>query len=165
MINDKYFVARARRSGRRRATLVAALAAGLALSASACGSNNDPSPAGAQPSNVSDDSAGRMHTSSNPADKNSQGGGTANGGGSSNGNGTGSGGTVGSWTVAFAKCMRAHGVSNFPDPNGQAGQLGPASGVDPGSAAYLKALNGSCKSLAPQAWLTDGKGSVKGGGS
>jgi hypothetical protein len=74
------------------------------------------------------------------------------------------GGSVGSFTAAFARCMRAHGVPNFPDPNGRSGQLGPGSGVDPGSPAYLAAINGPCRSLAPPAWLdsSSGPGSVPG---
>jgi hypothetical protein len=75
----------------------------------------------------------------------------------------GHGGSVGTFTAAFARCMRAHGVPNFPDPNGRSGQLGPDSGVDPGSPAYLAALNGPCRSLAPPAWLdSTGPGSVPG---
>ena len=75
--------------------------------------------------------------------------------------------TAGTFSVEFAKCMRANGVPNFPDPSGQAGQLGPASGIDPASAPFQAALNGACKSLAPPAWLDSdaGPGSVSGGGS
>jgi hypothetical protein len=63
----------------------------------------------------------------------------------------------GTFTLAFAKCMQAHGVPNFPDPDGQAGQLGPASGVNPGSPQFQSALNGPCLSLAPAAWVGSGK--------
>lgn len=77
--------------------------------------------------------------------------------------GNGQGGSVGTFTLAFAKCMRAHGVANFPDPNGSAGQLGPNSGIDPTSAKFQAALNGPCKSLAPAPWLDSGPGSVPGG--
>ncbi len=81
--------------------------------------------------------------------------------------GAGQGGqeSVGSFTVAFAECMRTHGVPNFPNPNGQAGQLGPGSGVDPTSLDYQAALNGPCKSLAPPAWVSSGPLSNGGGGS
>ena len=68
--------------------------------------------------------------------------------------------TQSEFTLEFAKCMRAHGVSNFPDPTGKPGQLGPESGVDPGSQAYLDAINGPCRSLAPPAWVDDGSGSA-----
>lgn len=69
-----------------------------------------------------------------------------------------------SFTAAFAKCMRENGVANFPDPNGSAGQLGPASGIDPTSNAFQSALNGPCQSLAPPEWLSSGPVS-RGGGS
>jgi hypothetical protein len=61
------------------------------------------------------------------------------------------------FTLAFAKCMQTHGVPNFPDPSGQAGQLGPGSGVDPASPQFQSALNGPCLSLAPPAWVSSGK--------
>jgi hypothetical protein len=63
----------------------------------------------------------------------------------------------GSYSLAFTKCMRAHGVPDFPDPDGQAGQLGPGSGIDPNSPQFQSALNGPCKSLAPPGWLGSGK--------
>jgi hypothetical protein len=68
----------------------------------------------------------------------------------------------GEFTREFAECMRANGVSNFPDPTGEPGQLGPDSGIDPGSSAYLSAINGPCRPLAPPAWIDDGSGSVHG---
>jgi hypothetical protein len=58
--------------------------------------------------------------------------------------------------------MRAHGVPNFPDPDGQPGQLGPDSGVDPASAQFRAAVNGPCTSLAPPEWLDSGPDSVPG---
>jgi hypothetical protein len=63
----------------------------------------------------------------------------------------------GTYTVAFAQCMRAHGVSNFPDPTGQSGQLGPSSGIDPTSPQFQEAINGPCLSLAPPGWVSSGK--------
>jgi len=67
----------------------------------------------------------------------------------------------GSYSVDFAKCMRAHGVPNFPDP----GARGPfPSGVDPSSSTYQAALNGPCRSLAPPAWVDSGP-TIPGGGS
>lgn len=54
--------------------------------------------------------------------------------------------------LAFSKCMRAHGVSNFPDPNttGRGIQLsvGPNSGVDPQAPAF-KSAQTACKHLLP----------------
>jgi hypothetical protein len=66
-----------------------------------------------------------------------------------------------SFSLAFAECMRAHGVPNFPDPDGKAGQLGPGSGVDPASQAFQAAINGPCRRLAPPAWVSSGQ--VSGG--
>jgi hypothetical protein len=71
---------------------------------------------------------------------------------------------TGSFTVEFARCMRANGVANFPDPDGQPGQLGPTSGVDPASAQYQAAINGPCRSLAPPAWVGDGPANGSPGG-
>jgi hypothetical protein len=65
--------------------------------------------------------------------------------------------TTGSYSVAFAECMRAHGVPKFPKPNGSEGQLGPDSGVNPASPAFQAAMNGPCKSLAPAAWVSSGQ--------
>jgi hypothetical protein len=50
----------------------------------------------------------------------------------------------GSGVLAFAGCMRTHGVTNFPDPGGQL----PA-GLDPSSPQYV-AAQGACQSLLPQ---------------
>lgn len=72
--------------------------------------------------------------------------------------------TTGGFSVAFAECMRAHGVPKFPNPNGSPNQLGPGSGVDPASAAYQTALNGPCESLAPAGSVSSGPVS-NGGGS
>ncbi len=89
-------------------------------------------------------------------------------GDSKRGTGGGAGATgqssTGAYTVAFARCMRQHGVPAFPNPTGN-GQLGPTSGIDPTSTAFQTALNGACKALAPPNWLDDGPGSVPGGGA
>ena len=54
--------------------------------------------------------------------------------------------------LAFSQCMRAHGVPDFPDPNGN-GQLliqggGNGSDLNPSSPQFQAAQN-ACKSLAP----------------
>jgi hypothetical protein len=72
--------------------------------------------------------------------------------------------TTGGYSVAFAECMRAHGVPQFPNPNGSGSALGPDSGVDPASSAYREALNGPCQSLAPAGWVSSGP-VTNGGGS
>lgn len=54
--------------------------------------------------------------------------------------------------LAFAQCMRAHGVTNFPDPSAGAGgggvkiQIG--SGIDPLSPAFRSAQT-ACRKLLP----------------
>jgi hypothetical protein len=51
--------------------------------------------------------------------------------------------------VKFSACMRAHGVTNFPDPRASGGihiQMG--SGINPFSPAF-KAAQAACRSLAP----------------
>src|SRR5689334_4039587 len=53
--------------------------------------------------------------------------------------------------VAYAQCMRAHGLPNFPDP-GADGAItvtgGPDSGLNPDSAQF-KAAQQACGSLQP----------------
>ena len=41
--------------------------------------------------------------------------------------------------LAFARCMRAHGVPNFPDPSSSGAQVGLAAGIDPQSPAFQSA--------------------------
>jgi hypothetical protein len=52
--------------------------------------------------------------------------------------------------VAYAACMRSHGVPKFPDPTVQNGSVGfsitPGDGVDPSSPQYKAALT-ACSSL------------------
>jgi hypothetical protein len=83
---------------------------------------------------------------------------------SSSSSSSGGDSTTGSFSLAFAKCMRTHGVANFPFPNGTGGQLGPGSGIDPNSPAFQSALKGACRILAPPEWLGSGK-VTKGGAS
>jgi hypothetical protein len=95
---------------------------------------------------------------------------TRSGSGSQSGNTTTSGGNLtgggqaSRYSVAFAECMRAHGVPRFPDPNADPGPLGSDTGVDPSSPAYQAALHGRCKSLAPAGWTSPGL-VTQGGGS
>lgn len=53
--------------------------------------------------------------------------------------------------LKYSQCMRAHGVTKFPDP-GPNGELrieaGPGTGLDPSSAVF-KAAQQACKSLEP----------------
>src|SRR5258708_28886577 len=59
------------------------------------------------------------------------------------------GGSANHGALAFSRCMRAHGISKFPDPNGQgnlAVNAGPGTGIDPNSPQY-KSANNACQSL------------------
>ncbi|MDN3356464.1 hypothetical protein [Actinomadura sp. DC4] len=152
-----------RRTALWRACLTAAPFAGILLAASACSGTSD----AADPPSASPPSVAASRTPNGAGSSSSHSGGTTagKGGGGNSSGGGGQGGSVGTYTVAFAKCMRAHGIPKFPDPNGRAGQLGPSSGIDPGSARFRDALDGPCKSLAPPAWVDSGKASVPGGGS
>jgi hypothetical protein len=54
--------------------------------------------------------------------------------------------------LKFSQCMRAHGVSKFPDPNADGGiaiNAGPGSSLDPNGAQW-KAAEAACKQYAPQ---------------
>lgn len=53
--------------------------------------------------------------------------------------------------LAYSRCMRAHGIKAFPDPNSQGGlalNAGPGTGIDPQSPQY-QAADQACKSLMP----------------
>lgn len=53
--------------------------------------------------------------------------------------------------AAYAACMRAHGIADFPDPNSQGNfeiNAGPGSDLDPNNPAY-QAANQACQSLLP----------------
>jgi hypothetical protein len=49
--------------------------------------------------------------------------------------------------IAFSKCMRAHGVTNFPDPTGHGINIG-GTGINPRSPAF-KAAQTACFKLLP----------------
>ena len=53
--------------------------------------------------------------------------------------------------LAFSRCMRAHGISDFPDPSSHGGIAlngGPGSDLNPSSPLY-QAANNACKPLLP----------------
>jgi hypothetical protein len=53
--------------------------------------------------------------------------------------------------LAYARCMRVHGITSFPDPNAHgeiAVNAGPGTGLDPKSPQF-KSANNACKSLLP----------------
>lgn len=56
------------------------------------------------------------------------------------GSGDGQAISIGTGGIGFSRCMRAHGVANFPDPNGQTvTAFGPDSGIDVQSASFRAA--------------------------
>jgi hypothetical protein len=59
------------------------------------------------------------------------------------------GGSSGKGLLAFSRCMRAHGVSSFPDP-GSSGQISisSANGINPDSPEF-KSAQAACQSLLP----------------
>jgi hypothetical protein len=127
---------------RRRGFPVAIAVAALALIAG-CSSATTTPQANSTPANSASPTGSPTSSSGNIS--------SGNTGGAQGNEGTGS------FTLAFARCMRAHGVPNFPNPNGQNGQLGPSSGIDPNSPAFQSAINGPCVSLAPPGWVGSGK--------
>jgi hypothetical protein len=76
---------------------------------------------------------------------------SAGGQGSQSGGGPGQGQGMmigGDNSLEFSRCMRAHGVSNFPDPNSQGElQIGPGSGIDPSSATFRSAMQACRKKV------------------
>jgi len=109
------------RPGRRPGLLLAAGLAALAVTATACsGGSSDPGVA-AIGATVSTTSAG------------------SDSGGSTGGNKQGD-------ALAFASCMRSHGVTNFPDPDSSGGfSLG--DGINPQSSQFQNAQNDCQKDL------------------
>lgn len=55
-------------------------------------------------------------------------------------------GSFGSGDLAFSRCMRANGVSNFPDPSSAPGELYNTSGIDTAAPAFL-AASAKCHGL------------------
>ena len=100
-----------RRARPRRAGLLAAALACLALVAAACSSPASPG-TGADPAHGSNEQS----------------------------------------ALAFSRCMRAHGITGFPDPDSQGNlalpKSGPGTKFDPKSPQF-KAANNACKSLMP----------------
>jgi hypothetical protein len=64
--------------------------------------------------------------------------------------------------LKYAKCMRAHGIKNFPDPTSNGLTLSPGNALDPSSPQF-QAADKACRSLMPNSG--DGVGTQKGGGS
>ncbi len=69
------------------------------------------------------------------------------GGGAASSSTTGSGDSTSA--LAFAQCMRSHGVPNFPDPGtGRSVNAAPGSGLDPAAPAFQSAQS-TCNKLVP----------------
>ncbi|MGP0033011.1 MAG: hypothetical protein ACLP4R_00290 [Solirubrobacteraceae bacterium] len=62
--------------------------------------------------------------------------------------------------LQFSQCMRAHGVTNFPDPTGRGIQITPGSGINPQSPAFQTAQK-TCDRYLPN----DGQPPVTSAGS
>jgi len=71
---------------------------------------------------------------------------------SSPGTGTGAGqagGSAKNSALAYSRCMRSHGITDYPDPNPQGGlslNAGQGTGINPSSPQF-KAANHACRSL------------------
>ncbi|HJY68911.1 MAG TPA: hypothetical protein VJ254_19475, partial [Streptosporangiaceae bacterium] len=74
-------------------------------------------------------------------------GGSANAGGANAGGSVGGAGSASSQLLPFARCMRSHGVPNFPDPSSN-GKFPTAQQLGVSSSQY-QAAEGSCQSLLP----------------
>lgn len=121
------------RYDKRRAGLVAAAAALVTVGLAACGGGGPASPG------VAGAAAAPSASASTPSA-------SAAAGGSSAGRSQGSRTAQG---LAYAQCMRSHGVTSFPDPvtTGQAFKVG-LSGLDPNSPQFQSAQD-ACRPLAP----------------
>jgi hypothetical protein len=63
-----------------------------------------------------------------------------------------SGGSTKASPLAYSQCMRAHGVTDFPDPDSQGRidiQAGPGSDLDPNNPTF-QAAQQACQSLRPK---------------
>ncbi len=58
--------------------------------------------------------------------------------------------------LALARCIRAHGVPNFPDPNPTTGNVTPPPGLNKNSPSILAAIQ-ACPSQAQAAGLSPGE--------
>lgn len=59
--------------------------------------------------------------------------------------------------AAYAQCMRANGIPNFPDPGGAGQGVHLPAGMDPNSPELRKA-DTACRKYMPEAPVKDGKG-------
>lgn len=133
MVHDSgHDVGRKRRRGRPMAVCLATGLAAVALLASACGSSSDNKANGV--ASVKSTNAGATS-------------------GQQQGNDGGSGAKLSpeqlhAALLAYSKCMRAHGVSNFPDPSANGGLQVDGNAVGSNTPAYA-AADKACASLMP----------------
>jgi hypothetical protein len=143
------------------ATLFFGAVLGGALLASGCGGS---SPA-ASVAHLATTTTSRSAKGSSNANAKGSSGGNAKGSsggnakGSSGGNAKGSsGGNANGSPLAYAQCMRAHGVPDFPDPNAQGGfsfQGGQEGDLGPDSPAFQQA-NEDCQQDTPVSGIGHG---------
>lgn len=123
------------RTGVLAAVLVAAVLAVAGCSGSSGSANSSAGNGSAGNGSAGNGSAGNGASSS---------GGTGNGGAGSTSSGSAK-------LVQFAQCMRAHGMSNFPDPTAEGAFNLPAGTT---STPQFQAADQACKSLAPPGALS-----------
>ena len=129
----------------RRVALLSVLIAGAALLIAACGGSPNNSAVAHLATTTT--LAASSHGSGSPSGNSS---GSARGSGSGGQEIAVNGGNEAD-ALAYAQCMRTHGVPNFPDPNAQGGfsiQGSPGSGLDPGSASF-QAADKACRRHLP----------------
>jgi hypothetical protein len=127
------FRARPRRAG------VLAVTAGIVLLVAACGGGSAAG-SGASASTATSPSTGRSASTSGSAGTTA---GSAGSGGSSNTGGS----SQAQQNIAFAQCMRSHGVTDFPDPDHN-GQFGTISAQMEDSPQFGRSYT-ACKHLLP----------------
>jgi hypothetical protein len=58
--------------------------------------------------------------------------------------------------LAYAKCMRAHGVTTFPDPTINGNSVSSSGSMGNVSQAVVQAAQGACRALSPQNFVPPG---------
>jgi hypothetical protein len=135
------------------ATLFFGAVLGGALLASGCGGS---SPA-ASVAHLATTTTSRSAKGSSNANAKGSSGGNAKGSSGENAKGS-SGGNANGSPLAYAQCMRAHGVPDFPDPNAQGGfsfQGGQEGDLGPDSPAFQQA-NEDCQQDTPVSGIGHG---------
>jgi hypothetical protein len=58
--------------------------------------------------------------------------------------------------LAYSECMRAHGVTNFPDPNAQGNIIQGPGAQDASNSSVFRTADNTCHSLLPSGGSTNG---------